>query len=158
DASHSTGTITFTPYVAETGQTVSMKAANNATSTSAAFDILPNKLDHFTWTTPPPAAPTAGDLFNATVKAYDQYNNVKTNYSPTSSQFTLTGLHNSPNSPGIFGNSPSGNQPPSYGLGNPAWNNGVLTMTNAYDKDAETTKLTVTNTGASPDTPAGITK
>jgi hypothetical protein len=153
-ASDGTATITFKAFKAETGRTVTVAAGgDSASSTSSPFEVLPNKLDHFTWTTQPPLQTTAGVAFGAVITSYDQYGNVKTNYTPGSTDVSLTGLHNSPSAPTIFGTH-AGNLAPSYGT--LSWSQGVGTLTNVVDKDAEAPSLTLTNVTNTPDTPAGI--
>jgi hypothetical protein len=92
--------------------------------------VGPDVLDHFTWTDQPSASQTAGAAFDSVaVTAYDQWDNVKTDYNPAGAVFS--GLGTSPNS-----------DAPVYGFN---WSSGVATSTTATDYTAETTQLKVTD-------------
>jgi hypothetical protein len=78
----------------------------------------------------------AGEPFGATVTAYDDLNNVKTDYAGGAS-FSLSGLHTSP-----------GGFAPVYG--SISWSGGVGTVAGIKDFDAETTPLTATDSSCPP--------
>ena len=111
--------------------------------------MKPGPLHRFAWTKQPVGPFIAGDSWGsdvAEVTAYDAYDNVKTNYTGGA---TLSGLHSSP---------APGNYPPNLGgyapdYGTLTWGSGtgVGTLSNVVDKDAETTALTISDTGASPE-------
>ena len=127
---------TVTAYKAETGVHVTV-ADSGKTGNSNNFDVLPGPLGSFTWSTQPPASPTAGVAFGAQVTPADAYSNTISSYDGTS--FTLC-----PNDPSLCGlhSSPNGASP-SYGSVN--WLDGVGTLTGIADFDAETTQLTASD-------------
>ena len=126
------GTATITAFAAGSSLTIT-DTASEKTGTST-FTVLPGPLYLFRWTDEPEpgATYTAGIVFDDTfqVTAYDQWDNVKTNYTPPVNPFS--GLGPSPNG-----------DTPNYGF---TWANGVATSTTVTDYLAETTKLKVTDT------------
>ena len=103
---------------------------NSAGPLSVTVD--PGPLNHFTWTDQPNASQTAGDQFDTVeVTAYDQWDNVKTNYNPAGAVFSGLNPAGSPNG-----------DLPTYGF---TWSGGVASSSGVVDKKAETTQLTVTD-------------
>ena len=115
--------------------------AANVTVTDGSIDnsagplsvtVDPGPLNHFTWTDQPNASQTAGDQFDTVeVTAYDQWDNVKTNYNPAGAVFSGLNPAGSPNG-----------DLPTYGF---TWSGGVASSSGVVDKKAETTQLTVTD-------------
>ena len=112
---------TYTSSIEDTvtrQDTITGKLAGVPITDAATVDFTPGALHHFTVGSP--GTQTAGTQFTVTVTAYDQYNNIKTNYSgaPTVTHTLLT-------SPG--GAAPSVATPPSVVLS--SFVNGVATLT-----------------------------
>jgi hypothetical protein len=120
---------------------------------SDSIDVAPGPLDHFTIATPTVVpseagiAARAGHDSNATMTAYDQFDNIKTDYNPAAVDVTLSGdLSNSstgcPQSPAtpcapIYSGT-------GYGVG--AFTNGVATATFRPFQKEGSRHLTVTDT------------
>ena len=66
-----------TAYKAESGGGVTA-TDGNATGTSNAFTVAPGQLDHFTIANI--VGQVAGTAFNVTATAFDEWDNVKTDY------------------------------------------------------------------------------
>ena len=96
-----------TAFNAESGRSVAA-TDGSATGTSNSFTVAPGPIDHFTFATIPDQV--AGAAFNVTATAFDQWDNVKTDYAGGA---TLSGnLSNAPDSTapiyGSFGTWASG--------------------------------------------------
>ena len=82
-----------TAFNAESGGRGVTATDGSATGTSDGFKVAPGPIDHFTFATIPD--PVSGAAFNVTATAFDQWDNVKTDYA---SGATLSGnLSNAPN-------------------------------------------------------------
>ena len=111
--SAATTPISFTSGVASVSggmngvMTLYKAEAANITVTDGSIDnsagplsvtVDPGPLNHFTWTDQPNASQTAGDQFDSVeVTAYDQWDNVKTNYDPAGAVFSGLNPAGSPN-------------------------------------------------------------
>ena len=95
---------------------------------TGSFAVNPGDLFDFRWTNQPDATQTAGVAFDSVAAtAYDQWDNIKTDYNSAGAVFS--GL----------GNSPDGDSPTLPFT----WTNGVASSSGVIDKKAETTKLKV---------------
>ena len=125
-------------------------------ASTTAFDVNPGTdLFRFRWTDEPGASQTAGQVFDRVeVSAYDEWDNIKTDYDPTNVVFS--GLNQSPsgcnadnatlNPSGTFGCDPI------YSL---SFVNGIADSTTVKDYKAETTQLTVTDGSVTASTDSG---
>jgi hypothetical protein len=123
-----------TTFTVPSTQTVTVKAYGGPDAPSDATDPLTvnpgTDLFRFRWTDEPLASQTAGQVFDRVeVSAYDEWDNIKTDYNPAGAVFS--GL----------GTSPLGNAPV-YGF---SWANGIAVSTTMTDYKAETTSLAVTD-------------
>ena len=138
------GSASITAFAA--GSTLTLTDTATSKTGTSTFTVLPGPLFRFRWTDQPGASQTAGVVFDSVAAtAYDQWDNVKTNYNPAGAVFS--GL--SPSARGCAsGNitvTPGGAFPcnPVYGF---TWVSGVATSTTVKGYRAETNKkLTVTD-------------
>jgi hypothetical protein len=132
-------TASVTLYRATTAQTVPSTTTltvtdtgppPNETGSSGTFTVNSGSLFRFGWTDQPNSSQTAGVTFDRVeATAYDEWDNIKTDYNPAGAVFS--GL----------GTSPLGNAPV-YGF---SWANGIAVSTTMTDYKAEATSLAVTD-------------
>ncbi len=91
-------------YKAETGRTLTVTDGEGGPTGSSTFTVVPAALASFKWSTITTPV-TANDLFSIEAKAFDAYDNLKTNYNASPS---LSTLDESPNlTPSTFPNTMS---------------------------------------------------
>jgi hypothetical protein len=147
------GSASITAFAA--GSTLTLTDTATSKTGTSTFTVLPGPLFRFRWTDQPGASQTAGVVFDSVAAtAYDQWDNVKTNYNPAGAVFSgLSASLRGCASNGITV-TPGGATPcqPVYGF---AWLSGIATSTTAKDYKAETTQLTVTDGSITASTDSG---
>ena len=146
------GSASITAFAA--GSTLNLTDTATSKTGTSTFTVLPGPLFRFRWTDQPGASQIAGVAFDSVAAtAYDQWDNVKTNYVPAA---TFSGL--SPSLRGCNADNtavnPAGTSGcnPIYGF---TWLAGVATSTTVKDYKAEATQLTVTDGSISASSDSG---
>ena len=135
------GSASITAFAA--GSELTLTDDESGTFVTSTFTVLPGPLYRFRWTDQPGPSQTAGVAFDSVAAtAYDQWDNVKTNYNPAGAVFS--GL--SASSRGCASDNttvvPGGAFPcnPVYGF---TWTAGVATSTTVKGYKSESTSLSV---------------